>query len=188
MLNQITEITTPFISKIEKSQCLEEKKEVVKEMLLKLYKTKDTWFNLSFFRKNIDDDRFYILPIHLNAKDEHCLSIQAWGAHYTTPIHNHDTWSSSITIQGLETQYLYGSIAKPYPSKHKLPKAKPMLFNEGTTIELDRNELHQVENHTNDIAISIVFFMKHPDTTDRIKVNLENNNVTYWKDNPKILD
>lgn len=132
-------------------------------------------------------EKFYTLRIYLNPNDEYCITIQGWGAYHKTPIHNHDTWSSSITILGSEIQYLHGKIDKPYPEKYQPINTTKKIFEEGNKIELDSTQLHQVENHTNNIALSAVFFMKHPNTTDRVSVCEESFDVKTWQVVPNKL-
>ncbi|WP_150467492.1 hypothetical protein [Francisella sp. SYW-9] len=187
MLKELHFITNPFIEKIENTQDLEIKKETVRKMLTEIYKSKKKWFDRSFFKKNIQDNSFNTLRLYLNKNNEYCLSIQGWGAGYITPIHNHDTWSSSITIDGIEIQNLCGTISKPYPYKYQPKSIEQKTFYPGDTIELKGSELHQVQNRTNQMAISVVFFMKHPNTTNRVEVSPNDFSVIPWKINSNKL-
>ncbi|MED7789388.1 hypothetical protein [Francisella sp. 19X1-34] len=187
MVDNLRKILNPLISNIEKTKDIKLKKDIARKILTKIYQTKDKWLDKAFFEKEINYGCFYTLRIYLNPNDEYCITIQGWGAHHKTPIHNHDTWSSSITILGSETQYLHGKINKPYPKKYAPNDTTKRIFKEGDRIELASTQLHQVENHTDNIALSAVFFMKHPNTTNRISVCERSYSVKPWKVVPNKL-
>lgn len=158
------------IKTIKSAKTLKEKKQLSENLLKEMVSNKDSWIKKKYYRPN-PKQGFSGWVIHQEPDHSLCLVIQSWCPHKGAPPHNHATWSITAGVVGEEEHTIYNELPRPYPKKHPLIIKKTLVCEPGTIIHLKNNEIHSVKNKMDDITLSITFYGKHPNYTNRIQID-----------------
>lgn len=164
------------IKKIKLANTLKEKKQLAEDLLKAMVNNKNSWINEKYYHPN-KKQGFSGWVIHQEPDHSLCLVIQSWCPHKGAPPHNHDTWSITVGVIGEEEHTVYENLPRPYPKKHQLSIKKIIACKPGTSIHLEKNAIHSVKNKMSDITLSITFYGKHPNYTNRVQIDPDTHRV-----------
>ena len=129
------------------------------------------WLEDKYF--TVDENAgFNGYKIHEEADHTMSIFVTAWLPQRGSPPHNHGTWAISAGVVESETHTLWKRLDNgSQPDFAKIIKEKKYVCSPGDIITLDTDAIHSVKNETEQVAISLQIYGKHPNFTDRIQID-----------------
>lgn len=157
------------IKKIKSASALKEKQQLAIDLLKSMVDNKD-WLEEKYYHPN-QKQGFSGWVVHQEPDHSLCLVIQSWCPHKGAPPHNHATWSITAGVIGEEEHIIYNNLSRPYPKKHPLIIKKIITCQPGMIFHLRNNAVHSVKNKMSDITLTLTFYGKHPNYTNRVQID-----------------
>lgn len=131
-----------------------------------------TWLEEKFFHVADDANGFNGHKIYEEPDHTLAIFITAWLPGCGSPPHNHDTWAISAGIVSAETHIFWKRTDDgTQVDRAVIVEQNKFICTPGKVIFLDSEAIHSVWNETNEVAISLQIYGKHPNFTNRIQIN-----------------
>lgn len=139
--------------------------------LIRTLASNPNWLEDKYFTVD-ENSGFNGYKIH--EEDDHTMSIfvTSWLPQRGSPPHNHGTWAISAGVIEKETHTLWKRIDyENRPGFAKISEEKRYICRPGDVITLGIDDIHSVKNESEQVAISLQIYGKHPNFTDRIQID-----------------
>ena len=176
----------PLIDELKRLKCISDlsQEEIVARLtphIKTIADTKEQWLEERFF--DVDKEQgFSAYNLHLEEDNTMAVILVAWLPSRGTPPHNHGTWTLITGIQGAEENTIW---RRTDDSKEAgfatINKTGSISCTPGKIFYMSPDEIHSVQNNSDEITISIQICGIHPNHTDRLSYDVKTNHAELYK-------
>lgn len=140
--------------------------------LVKELASSPSWVEDKYFHVDPDAGGFNGYKIHEETDHSLAVFVTSWLPRCGSPPHNHGTWAISASVIADETHTIWKRTDDGTKNNYAaIVEEKKIICKPGDVIVLHSEMIHSVLNDSDQVAITLQVYGKHPHFTNRIQIN-----------------